>query len=98
MDPPPPAATKVQEIDSLATPYWVFLIPVVTAVIAILVGVIIARNSAVCAGPNLVLWTSLGLFILGPGLLVAITSVRLQRIKSVYNVVAHTQQQQPKAA
>lgn len=68
------------------TSYWIMLIPFVTAVVALVVGVTMAKVSPQCGGPNLILWTTLGIFVLGPSITVLVLSISIQRARALYRV------------
>jgi ABC-type polysaccharide/polyol phosphate export permease len=68
------------------TSYWIMLIPFVTALVALVVGVTLAKTSSQCGGPNLILWTTLGIFVLGPAITVLVLSISIQKARALYKV------------
>ena len=81
-----------KKMETTLTPYWMMLIPFLTALVALVLGVTLARSSPQCGGPNLILWTTLGIFVLGPAVTVLILSIRIQRARALYKV-DHTKSQ-----
>jgi RsiW-degrading membrane proteinase PrsW (M82 family) len=63
----------------------VFLIPIILTLVLGVIGFALNRNKE-CQMPNTLLWVLVGLFILGPGIVSVIFSMRVLSLRNEYEL------------